>query len=101
MSNKVTEIECTNIDAERSSNEIIVRTLERALKTAFRTNLAMNFKYKALSIAFLLLLVCTFTRAEKQRDWRTGKVLDSQRSRLFCRNCRKFQHQRQRTRQRK
>ena len=43
----------------------------------------MIFKYKTLSIAFLLLSVCTFTRAERQRDWQTGKVLDSQRSRYF------------------
>lgn len=32
----------------------------------------------------LLLSMCALATAEKQRDWKTGKVLDSERSRYFA-----------------
>jgi hypothetical protein len=38
----------------------------------------------AFIVAFLLLSVCALANAEKQRDWKTGKVLDSERSRYFA-----------------
>ena len=41
-------------------------------------------KRSLICIAILLLGICQLSNAEKQRNWQTGKVLDSERSRYFA-----------------
>ena len=41
-------------------------------------------KRTMFSLAVILLCVCQPSNAEKQRNWQTGKVLDSERSRYFA-----------------
>ena len=39
---------------------------------------------RSFLLVILVLMAATMFGAEKQRDWQTGKVLDSQRSRYFA-----------------